>query len=89
MPTLTFKCPIHGYFTAWHKETVKEDRCPECIMKSPKVYRISGGLSVVERLDNGVMARAVERLHNIEEIVTEQADKSSREFKERAGETES
>jgi AraC-like DNA-binding protein len=89
MPTLTFKCPHHSYFTKWFKDPVQSTPCSQCNEISTRVFRISGGVSVVERLDNGVMGRAVERLHNIEEIVNEQADKSSREFRERAGELDS
>lgn len=32
----------------------------------------------MEKLDNGLMARAVVRLHNIEEIVAERADREER-----------
>lgn len=88
MPTFTFKCLTHGYFEKWQKESAKITLCPQCLSQSPKVFRVSGGVSIVERLDNGLMGRAVERLHNIEEIVNEQADKSSREFREKAGEVE-
>jgi hypothetical protein len=34
----------------------------------------------MERLDNGVMARAVERLHNVEEILDERSKKHAQEF---------
>lgn len=89
MPTLTFKCPHHVYFEIWLKEPRKDYPCPVCQARSIKVFRANGGVSIVERLDNGAMGRAVERLHNIEEIVAEQADRSSREFRERAGEVDS
>jgi len=36
-----------------------------------------GNVKIVERLDNGAMARRVERLHNIEEILAERSDKHS------------
>ncbi len=33
----------------------------------------------MERLDNGAMGRAVERMHNIEEIMNDRADKHTEE----------
>jgi hypothetical protein len=49
------------------------------------MLKTSGSVSIVERLDNGIMGRAVERLHNIEEIMNDRADKHSKEFEQRNG----
>jgi hypothetical protein len=38
-----------------------------------------GTTQIIEKLDNGLMGRAVERLHNIEEIMNERADKHTAE----------
>jgi hypothetical protein len=34
-----------------------------------------GTVTVMERLDNGAMARAVERIHNVEELMEERSRK--------------
>lgn len=70
MAWFTYKCSKHGPFrqSLPKRETVYP--CPECGVEAKNVLKI-GNSMIVERLDNGVMARAVERLHNIEEIIEE------------------
>lgn len=81
MPNFTFKCSTHGSFSVRLNEAPKEYPCDTCLLPSLRSYKASGGLSVVEIIDNGLMARKVERLHNIEEIVKETADKDAQRLK--------
>lgn len=70
MAWFTYKCPKHGTFRKSLPKRESSYVCPECGLDSKNVLKV-GNSMIVERLDNGVMARAVERLHNIEEIVEE------------------
>jgi len=78
MAWFTFECPNHGEFRRSLPRRAKTVACPTCQTESKAVIR-SGSISVVERLDNGAMGRRVERLHNIEEIMNDRADKYSGE----------
>lgn len=79
MAWFTYKCEEHGEFRRVFNVREKVAKCLKCDKDCKSVIRI-GTVQVVERLDNGVMARAVERLHNIEDIMNERADKHSEEF---------
>lgn len=48
----------------------KTTNCPRCGAESRAILKL-GSSQIVERLDNGAMPRAVERLHNIEEIMAD------------------
>jgi hypothetical protein len=78
MARFTFVCPAHGEFRVSLNKREKTVMCPTCKSESKAVIK-AGNVSVVERLDNGAMARTVERLHNIEEIMNDRADKHSEE----------
>lgn len=78
MARFTYNCPNHGHFKVSLKKREKTVKCPQCDSDS-SVIIIVGSTSIVERLDNGAMGRAVERLHNIEEIMNERADKHTKE----------
>lgn len=78
MPWFTYKCQEHGEFKASLSKREQTQKCPECDNICYSVIK-SASVSIVERLDNGAMARTVERLHNIEEIMSERADKHSAE----------
>lgn len=54
--------------------------CLECNKPSSVVLKI-GTTVVNEKLDNGAMGRAVERIHNIEELIEERS-KINQEEKE-------
>jgi hypothetical protein len=76
MASFTYACPEHGQFIVSLPKREKTVPCKTCQAASKAVLK-AGTISVVERLDNGVMGRRVERLHNIEEIMNERADKHS------------
>ncbi len=75
MAWFTYACKEHGEFRQSLSKREKSRQCPVCGVESYPVLKAGSSISVVERLDNGVMARRVERLHNIEEIMSERADK--------------
>jgi len=62
---------------------VKEMPCDTCGGTMRSLVEV-GSARTVEVLDNGIMARKVERLHNVEEIMAERDAKHSN----RAGESE-
>lgn len=76
MGWFSYNCETHGAFkkTLDRREEVAD--CPVCGKPAKAVLR-AGTLRVVEQLDNGAMARKVERLHNIEEIMDERNKKYS------------
>jgi len=82
MAWFTYECPTHGQFRQDLEERLPQHKCQSCDQMCDTVLKSGGTISVVERLDNGVMGRAVERLHNIEEIMNERADKHSAENEE-------
>lgn len=73
MAWFTYKCKTHGLFTKSMLKREKTAVCPDCGEESVAVIK-PGNVSIVEKLDNGAMSRAVERLHNIEEIMNDRAD---------------
>lgn len=73
MAWFSYKCKEHGQFKLQLDKRVKICPCPQCGTESVVVLK-TGTTQVLERLDNGVMARAIERLHNIEEIMNKRAD---------------
>ena len=73
MAWFKYKCPEHGDFTKSLPKREKKVPCPKCGKDSLVILK-SGSISIMERLDNGAMARGVERLHNIEEIMNQRAD---------------
>jgi hypothetical protein len=77
MAWFTYSCREHGEFKKSLPKRERRQPCPACNMESDAIIKASGSVSIVERLDNGVMARKVERLHNIEEIMSDRADKHS------------
>lgn len=76
MAWFTYKCPDHGEYKISLQKREKTHLCPLCQKESKAIIK-AGSISVVERLDNGAMARTVERLYNIEEIMSDRADKHS------------
>jgi hypothetical protein len=84
VPWFTYKCKDHGEFRAILEKRTKTHKCPQCTVECYAIYKI-GTVQLVERIDNGVMARAVERLHNIDELM----DDRNREHKERYGKPDS
>jgi hypothetical protein len=84
MPRYTFVCPHHGEIEVSLPKRQPLGRfCLKCDQECKNIFKAKGGVSVMERLDNGLMGRAVERLHNIEEIVKERADKDLKEYLEK------
>jgi hypothetical protein len=80
MAWFTYSCPTHGEFRVGlpKREKALPCRVNGCIEVCKNVVK-SGSVSIMERLDNGAMARAVERLSNIEEIMNDRADKHASE----------
>lgn len=73
MAWFSYKCEEHGIFTKSLQKREKKQVCPKCGKESLAIIK-AGSVSIVEKLDNGAMSRAVERLHNIEEIMNDRAD---------------
>ena len=73
MGWFSFKCPQHDTFIVALQKRQKMVKCPKCGADSAAIIKI-GTTQIVEKLDNGVMGRSVERLHNIEEIIKNRAD---------------
>jgi len=73
MAWFSYKCPNHGEFKVSLTKREKFVDCAKCQTKSYPALKV-GTISVMERLDNGTMGRAVERLHDIEEIMNKRAD---------------
>jgi hypothetical protein len=70
MAIFTYECKEHGRFKVSIEKRLKAFCCLTCGKECMPIIK-AGTARVVERLDNGVMGRAVERLHNIEEIMDE------------------
>lgn len=79
MAWFTFRCPTHGEFKKSLQKREKAQPCPSCGQASDTILKPTASISVVEKLDNGAMSRSVERLHNIEEIMNDRADKHTEE----------
>lgn len=77
MPRFSYKCPSHGEFQLSLEKRDKSHPCPTCGGDSVSIIK-AGTTRIVERLDNGLMAKVVERLHNVEEIMEERNDRHSR-----------
>lgn len=84
MAWFNYSCPEHGSFRVSLPKREKKYPCKECGVDSQPILSV-GSIQVVERLDNGAMVRAVERLHNVEEIMSNRSDKHSKENRERKG----
>jgi hypothetical protein len=78
MARFSYNCKYHGVFTVSLEKREKRYACPQCGQESIAIIK-SGSISIMESLDNGAMARKVERLHNIEEIMDERSTKHERE----------
>lgn len=76
MAHFTYNCPEHGEFKVSLDRRQKTCQCPRCSLDCKPVIK-AGTVRIVEVLDNGAMAKRVERLHNIEEIMEERDRKSS------------
>lgn len=66
MPLFSYKCPDHGVFYRILNNREKTVNC-DCGKASSNVLK-AGTVRVVERLDNGLMARTVERPIDTEEV---------------------
>ena len=88
MARFSFSCEDCGSFRKSMERRAKTTACPSCGKLSPLILK-PASVQVVERLDNGAMARSVERLHNIEELMEERNEKSSKRVRELQGENDS
>ena len=73
MAWFNFNCPAHGKFHLSLPTRQKYGKCPTCQTESPGIIG-AGSTQIMERLDNGLMGRAIERLHNVEEILNDRSD---------------
>lgn len=80
MAWFTYKCPTHGVFRVSLGRREKKVPCKKCHELSDIVLKV-GTTVVHERLDNGAMGRAVERIHNIEELIEERSNINKTETK--------
>ncbi|MGH7241106.1 MAG: hypothetical protein ACREGB_02295 [Candidatus Saccharimonadales bacterium] len=78
MAWFRYECKTHGAFKKSLQKREKTIPCNHCGAACLPLLK-EGTVSVVDRLDNGVMVRAVERLHNIEEIMEERADRHTKQ----------
>lgn len=74
MPKFSYSCPNHGSFSKFLEKRAKTFPCPICQTESQPIIK-AGSVSIMERKDNGAMGRAVEVLHNIEEIMEDRSKK--------------
>jgi hypothetical protein len=77
MPWFTYFCKLCG--RQWQQSLPTREPYVKCLSTCPGTavnVRKAGTSIVYERLDNGAMARAVERPHNIEEMIEERSDQS-------------
>jgi hypothetical protein len=72
----SFSCKDHGLFKVSLEKRTQKAPCPACQIECYGIIK-TGTTRIVERLDNGAMSRAVERLHNVEEIMSDRSDKHS------------
>ena len=84
MAWFTYKCEEHGNFQISLPKREKVQKCPNCGSDSRVVIK-GGSIQIVERLDNGAMARRVERLNNVEEIMEERSRKHSEMVRKKMG----
>jgi len=70
MAWFSYTCGTHGDFKISLEKRESTQKCPKCQAECRGIIK-AGTSRTVERLDNGAMGRAVERLHNIEEIMSE------------------
>lgn len=84
MAFFSYKCETHGEFRLSLKKRTKLGICPQCQSDCKPVIK-AGSVQVMERLDNGAMARSVERLSDIEQIMNDRADKHTEEFMKKSG----
>lgn len=76
MPWFSYRCDnCKNEFRLILEERAKTAQC-KCGCEAKNILK-PAHVKVVEQLDNGLMARKVERIHNIEEILTERSDKFS------------
>lgn len=84
MGWFTYKCPNHGDFKVVLNKREKIYECPVCKEVSRPVIR-AGTTQILEKMDNGAMGRAVERIHNIEEIMDDRSRSDDERFKDQRG----
>lgn len=80
MAWFTFVCEKHGEFRLSLPKRQYTAQCPKCGAMCKHVFK-AATMQVIERLDNGAMGRAIERLANIEEILKERAQRHSEEVR--------
>ena len=84
MPFFSYNCSDHGDFRVLIDKREKVHLCPKCGKECKFVLKSLGTIKVMEKLDNGIMPRAVERIANIEEIMKDR-EKKMKEFTKTKG----
>lgn len=73
-----YKCDECGKFRVSLDKREKTFKCPKCGRDSLPLLLGGATSRITEVIDNGLMARSVERLHNIEEIMEQRSKINSR-----------
>lgn len=73
MGIFKYTCPEHGSFKKMMDRGGKSISCPQCGLESKRKME-AGTVHITEVIDNGLMARAVERPTNIDELIEQRAD---------------
>ncbi|NBP13499.1 hypothetical protein EBU95_03755 [bacterium] len=73
MAWFTYKCHSHGLFRVSLGKRQKSIPCKKCGELSQIILKV-GTTVVHEKIDNGAMGRAVERIHNVEELIEERSN---------------
>lgn len=85
MAWFSYHCKEHGDFKVSLDKREKTQKCPTCFKDSCAIIKRVGNAQIVDRLDNGAMVRAVERLQDIEEIMEERSNKDTQDRRKRMG----
>ena len=74
MAIFSFKCPDHGVFNKMLPKGLKKYSCTKCGKESERIVSV-GTVKVVEKIDNGLMIKPIERAVDIEELMNERNSK--------------
>lgn len=74
MAFFNFECKTHGKFSKLLSKPVKEVECPKCGVISPRMIS-AGTVRVTEKIDTGLMGRAIEKPVNQDDMINERNQK--------------
>ena len=70
MALFSFSCPEHGEFSVMLKKGDSKYPCPQCGVEARRIVKV-GSVRVTERIDNGMMAKGLDRLQDVDEMIDE------------------